>query len=106
MGFHCGNTPACHLVKPEMKYQLIMKRSLEPDSEPDITRGTLEGDIRPGDITFFRLQGAADCSLHSYVAVSYTHLDVYKRQVNNVARDFQTGIANSIENNPAKFTAT
>ena len=68
MGFHCGNTPACHLVKPEMKYQLIMKRSLEPDSEPDITRGTLEGDIRPGDITFFRLQGAADCSLHSYVA--------------------------------------
>lgn len=26
--------------------------------------------------------------------------------VNNIARDFQTGIANSIENNPAKFTAT
>lgn len=68
MGFHCGNTPACHLVKPEMKYQLIMKRALEPDSEPDITRGTLEGDIKPGDITFFRLQSAADTSLHSYIA--------------------------------------
>ena len=51
-----------------MKYQLIMKRSLEPDSEPDITRGTLDGRIKPGDITFFRLQSAADTTLHSYVA--------------------------------------
>ena len=68
MGFHCGNTPICHLTKGEMKYQLIMKRSLEPDTEPNITRGTLEGDIKPGDITFFRLQGAADATLHSYIA--------------------------------------
>ena len=68
MGFHCGNTPVCHLTKPEMKYQLIMKRSLEPDGEPDITRGTIEGDIKPGDITFFRLQGTANCQLKSYVA--------------------------------------
>ena len=56
MGFHCGNTPMCRLVKGTMKYQLIMKRSLEPDKEPDITRGTLEGDIVPGPITFYRLQ--------------------------------------------------
>ncbi len=68
MGFHCGNTPICHLTKGTMKYQLIMKRSLEPDTEPDITRGTLEGDLKPGDITLFRLQGAADATLHSYVA--------------------------------------
>jgi len=68
MGFHCGNTPACYLQKPEMRHQLIMKRSLEPDSEPNITRGTLEGDIKPGNITFFRLQGAADAKLQSYVA--------------------------------------
>lgn len=68
MGFHCGNTPACHLVKAEMKYQLIMKRTQEPDTEPNITRGTLEGDIKPGEITFFRLQSAADTSLHSYIA--------------------------------------
>ncbi len=68
MGFHCGNTPLCHLTRGEMKYQLIMKRSLEPDTEPDITRGTLEGDIRPGEITFFRLQSAADTSLHAYIA--------------------------------------
>jgi L-fucose isomerase-like protein len=68
MGFHCGNTPMCRLSKGEMKYQLIMKRSLEPDSEPDITRGTLEGDIAAGKITFFRLQGTAEGGLKSYIA--------------------------------------
>ena len=51
-----------------MKYQLIMKRSLEPDSEPDITRGTLEGAIQPGAITFYRLQGNAEGKLVSYIA--------------------------------------
>jgi len=68
MGFHCGNTPKCHLKNAAMKYQLIMHRLLEPDKEPDITRGTLEGTIKPGDITLFRLQGTADCKLRSYVA--------------------------------------
>ncbi len=43
MGFHCGNTP-------------------------DITRGTLEGDIAAGPITFFRLQSTADCQLRAYIA--------------------------------------
>jgi L-fucose isomerase-like protein len=51
-----------------MKYQLIMRRLLEPDNEPDISRGTLEGTIMPGDITLFRLQGSADCELKSYIA--------------------------------------
>jgi L-fucose isomerase-like protein len=68
MGFHCGNTPKCHMKYSSMKYQLIMHRLLEPDKEPDITRGTLEGAIRPGDITLFRLQGTADCKLKSYIA--------------------------------------
>lgn len=68
MGFHCGNTAICRLNKGEMKYQLIMKRSLEPDTEPNITRGTLEGDIKAGDITFYRLQGSADAKLTAYVA--------------------------------------
>jgi L-fucose isomerase-like protein len=68
MGFHCGNTPMCRLTSGEMRYQLIMKRSLEPDSEPDITRGTLEGDIAPGAITFYRLQGTAEGGLKSYIA--------------------------------------
>lgn len=68
MGFHCGNTPGSCLKNSSMNYQLIMKRLLEPDKEPDISRGTLEGTIRPGDITFFRLQGTADSLLRSYVA--------------------------------------
>ncbi len=68
MGFHCGNTPSCMMKNHAMKYQLIMHRLLEPDKEPDISRGTLEGTIRPGDITFFRLQGTADSQLRSYVA--------------------------------------
>lgn len=68
MGFHCGNTPSCCMKNARMKYQLIMHRLLEQDKEPDISRGTLEGAIRPGDITLFRLQSSADCKLGSYIA--------------------------------------
>ncbi len=75
MGFHCGNTPACYLKNPEMKHQLIMKRALEPESEPNITRGTLEGEIRSGDVTLFRLQATADTQLKSYIAEGET-LDI------------------------------
>ena len=45
-----------------------MNRGLEGGGEPDITRGTLEGDIIPGDITFFRLQANKDSKLQAYVA--------------------------------------
>jgi L-fucose isomerase-like protein len=51
-----------------MKYQLIMKRALEPEGAPDITRGTLEGTIRSGDVTLFRLQSTAGAELKSYIA--------------------------------------
>ena len=68
MGFHCGNTPSCCMKNYSMKYQLIMHRLLEPDQEPDISRGTLEGAIQPGDITFFRLQSTSEAVLKSYVA--------------------------------------
>ncbi len=70
MGFHCGNTPSCKLCADRaVKYQLIQHRLLEPaGSDPDFTRGTLEGDIAPGDITFFRLQSTSDGQLKAYVA--------------------------------------
>lgn len=64
MGFHCGNTCASKICKPEMKYQKIMARSLPIE----VTNGTLEGDIMPGDITFYRLQSTADNHLYAYVA--------------------------------------
>ena len=69
MGFHCGNTSCGLLKNPHMGYQLIMKRDLEPElKEPDITRGTMEGNIKAGEITFFRLQSSADTTLKAYVA--------------------------------------
>jgi L-fucose isomerase-like protein len=68
MGFHCGNTPICYLDNGAMKHQLIMKRLLEPDSEPNVSRGTLDGNIRAGEITLFRLQSTADAQLRSYIA--------------------------------------
>ncbi len=68
MGFHCGNTSSACMVSPVMKYQLIMHRLMEPGKEPDITRGTLEGRIRPGDITLFRIQGTAEAEMKAYVA--------------------------------------
>ncbi|RDY32146.1 L-fucose/L-arabinose isomerase family protein [Lachnotalea glycerini] len=64
MGFHCGNTAAGKLSFCSMKYQLIMARSLPEE----VTQGTLEGDIIPGDITFFRLQSTADAKLRGYIA--------------------------------------
>lgn len=68
MGFHCGNTAASCMLDSKMKYQLIMNRLLESGKKPDITRGTLEGRIRPGDITIFRLQSTADTLLRAYIA--------------------------------------
>ncbi len=64
MGFHCGNTYSGKLSFCEMRNQLIMARSLPEE----VTQGTLEGDIAPGDITFYRLQSTADSKLCAYVA--------------------------------------
>ena len=68
MGFHCGNTPLCKLSQGAVKYQLIQNRLLEDGNTPDITRGTLEGDIAPGQITFYRLHGSAEGNLQAYIA--------------------------------------
>ena len=59
MGFHCGNTASEKLSFCEMKYQMIMARTLPEE----VTQGTLEGDI-----TFYRLQSTADNKLRAYIA--------------------------------------
>lgn len=64
MGFHCGNTCSAKLAACTMNYQKIMARSLPAE----VTNGTLEGDIAPGDITFFRLQSTSDAKLRGYIA--------------------------------------
>ena len=69
MGFHCGNTPSCKMCADRaVKYQLIQNRLLENGGEPDITRGTLEGDIAASPITFYRLQCDSEGNLRSYIA--------------------------------------
>lgn len=64
MGFHCGNTASGKLAFCEMKYQMIMARTLPVE----VTQGTLEGDIKPGNITFYRLQSTSDNKLRAYIA--------------------------------------
>jgi len=64
MGFHCGNTSSKKLAFCEMRNQKIMARSLPEE----VTNGTLEGDILPGEITFYRLQSTADSKLRAYIA--------------------------------------
>ena len=69
MGFHCGNTPSCKMCSNRaVKYQLIQNRLLENGGKPDFTRGTLEGDIAPSKITFYRLQCDSEGVLRSYIA--------------------------------------
>lgn len=64
MGFHCGNTASSKLSFCEMRNQMIMARALPEE----VTNGTLEGDIAPGEITFFRLQSTADAQIRAYIA--------------------------------------
>ncbi len=64
MGFHCGNTCSMKLSFHEMRNQRIMARALPEE----VTNGTLEGDIAPGEITMFRLQSTADSKLRAYIA--------------------------------------
>ncbi len=68
MGFHCGNTSTSCLLQPSMQYQLIMHRLMEPGQEPNITRGTIEGQIKAGNISVFRIQSNSDAQLKAYVA--------------------------------------
>ncbi|MEW6753336.1 MAG: fucose isomerase [Candidatus Latescibacterota bacterium] len=65
--FHCGNTDPRRLVDPHMHHQVIMKRLMEPQGEPDITRGTIEGQIAASPITVLQVHGVGD-RLRAYVA--------------------------------------
>lgn len=58
--FHCGNASTKLLKNPEMKYQVIMKRMMEPDTAADITRGTIEGQFSASPITVVQVHGLGD----------------------------------------------
>jgi len=68
MGFHCGNTSTNCIVQPIMQHQLIMHRLMEPGQEPNITRGTIEGQIKAGIVSIFRIQSTPDAKIQAYVA--------------------------------------
>ena len=74
MGFHCGNTPSCCLCQGcSMKHQLIMHRLMEPGKAPDITCGTLEGTLRAGPVTMYRLQPQPyGGGVHCYLAEGHS----------------------------------
>ena len=64
MGFHCGNTCSRKVCNPHLDFQRIMARNLPRE----FTDGTIEGDLQPGEITFYRLQSTADTILRAYMA--------------------------------------
>jgi L-fucose isomerase-like protein len=66
--FHCGNTCTTRIKKPAMKYQLIMKRVMEPEKkEPEISRGTIEGHIAGSPLTLVQIHGDGDAPI-AYIA--------------------------------------
>ena len=65
--FHCGNTDTRRMKNAEMKYQFIMNRLMEPEGEPDITRGTIEGQISASPITMLQVHGVGD-KMCAYIA--------------------------------------
>ncbi len=64
MGFHCGNVCSRKVLNAHMNYQRIMARSLPIE----VTNGTLDGEIVPGEVTIYRLQSTADNHLVAYAA--------------------------------------
>ena len=50
------------------EYTLYTEDTVIPEGKQKVTNGTLEGDIVPGDITFFRLQNSSDNKLSAYIA--------------------------------------
>ena len=64
--FHCGNTDLSRMKNPALKHQVIMKRLMEPEGDPDITRGTIEGQIAASPMTLLQVHGQGD-NLRSYI---------------------------------------
>ena len=64
MGFHCGNTSSARLRRGRLGHHVIMCRTAGMET----SMGTLNGNIIPGGVTLYRLQGTADCRLTAYAA--------------------------------------
>lgn len=64
IGYHCGVTPSDRLASCQLECHYVNKRLIGEEQ----SNGTIQGEIRPGAITMFRIQGMADGKLRAYVA--------------------------------------
>lgn len=64
MGYHCGVTSSEKLRSCRMECHFVNNQLIGEER----SKGTIQGQIIPGEITIFRLQGARDGDLRAYVA--------------------------------------
>ncbi len=66
--FHCGNTDPSRLKNPKVHFNYIMRHADEPNApEPDISVGTIEGQIAASPATIFQVGGCGD-DMIAYIA--------------------------------------
>ena len=63
LGYHCGVTSACKLKNKTLEYHFVNHQLIGEEQ----SKGTIQGNIIPGDVTVFRLQGMRDGKLRAYV---------------------------------------
>lgn len=68
IGFHCGNTPKALMDSCELRYKINRKDPYAPETGEEETKGTLEGRLKEGEVSCFRLHAAPDGTLQAYVA--------------------------------------
>ncbi len=63
LGYHCGVTPSCRLNNTSLDYHFVNRQLIgEKGAE-----GTVQGNLKPGEVTLFRIQGTRDNKLRAYV---------------------------------------
>ena len=64
IGYHCGVTCSSKLVSCSMECHFINEQLIGEEK----SKGTIQGQIKPGPVTMFRLQGGRDGKLRAYIA--------------------------------------
>lgn len=64
LGYHCGVTPSCKLTSGTLEYHFVNRQLIGEEQ----AKGTIQGNVVPGPVTIFRIQGMRDNKLRAYVA--------------------------------------
>ncbi len=64
LGYHCGVTPCCKLQTSTLDYHFVNCQLIGKEK----SKGTVQGNVIPGAVTIFRIQGGRDNRLRAYVA--------------------------------------